>query len=65
MSYNQAIMYMIPSLDALVFEGGGTAPTEFAFGKIPLLLVPAQFFEVWLVLDALKIFGSDRVSTVH
>jgi len=28
-------------------------------GKIPLLLVPALFFEIWEMLDALEIFGNN------
>jgi len=40
-------------------EGGGRTQGNPVNGKIPLLLVPALFFEIWEMLDALEIFGNN------
>lgn len=52
-------MVFLPIL-GMVPRGGGRTQADPVMGKIPLLLVPALFFEIWEIMDALEIFGENE-----
>jgi len=70
--YRCSISLMItddfPGLHAYGSEGRGRTPAESPLGKIPFLLVPTQYFEILVLLDALEIFGENvdsGIGTYH